>query len=266
MSTGRMQTRLHGHDPAALELRTRVNTERGSFDLGSWLRERLRVPPGARLLDVGCGTGTLLSRYAADALRTGHCVALDVSADSLRKFQQAARAGGYESLETVCSDMDTLAAPGAHPGLRDFTHIVSAYALYYSADANRLLEGLFARLHPEGHLFVAAPAPGNNREWFGLLDEAGVRIPPAILQVAAFLERTVLPFALRRFASVQTDIACNTVRFESFEQIADYWRSNIYYVPGTTPALHAATRRLGGIPFTNRKRIGLVAMHGKLEG
>jgi len=266
MSAGWVQPGVPGHDPAATELRARFNTERGSFDLGDWLHERTQVQPGARLLDVGSGTGSLLSRYAANALRTGRCVALDASADSLRVLQEAARAAGYSGLEAVCSDMDMLAVPGAYPELRDFTHIVSAYALYYSADATRLLEALCTRLHPEGRLFVAAPTPGNNREWFELLAEAGVRIPAAIRDVSFFLERTVLPFALRRFESVRVDNACNTVRFESLEEVVAYWRSNIYYVPGATRALRAAARHLGGAPFTNHKRIGLVTMHGKLEG
>lgn len=252
-------------NPAALNLRARLNHEKGSFDLAAWLRGHAHIGRGARLLDIGCGTGRLLMRYGEEALHDGRCVAIDISEASLRELRQAASLAGLAGLETACLDMDTLASPDAHTELRGFTHIVSAYALYYSLDAARLLAGLCYRLSPDGTLLVVAPAPGNNVEWFELLERAGVRLPDRILDVTSFLERTVLPFALRNFSSVQVEVATNTVRLESPEEIEAYWRSNVYFDAKASDAVRVSAAEIcrvrGGL--TNHKRIGLVTMRGR---
>lgn len=250
---------------SALDLRSRLNNERGSFDLAAWMRAHAKLERGARLLDVGCGTGQLLLRYGEAALRHGQCVAIDISPQSLAQLREAAACGGYSRLETACLDMDCLAAPEAHPEWRDFTHIVAAYALYYAADAPGLLAGLAARLHPEGTLLVVAPAPGNNAEWFALLEQAGVEIPATIRAVATFLERIVLPFALRRFTSVRVELATNTVQLTSPAEIDAYWQSNIYFDSRASAAVASCAAEIchaqGGLE--NHKRIGLVAMRGR---
>lgn len=259
------QGNRRSENSTALNVRARLNNERGSFDLGAWMREKIDVGPDTRLLDVGCGTGGLLSRYGEPALRHGSCVAIDVSPESLEELRRIAMAARYDKLETACIDMDALATDGAYPELREFTHIVSAYALYYSADAARLLHGLRARLHAGGSLWVVGPAPGNNAGWFDLLAQAGVQIPARIHAVSTFLERVVLPFALRGFASVQVDLVTNTVRFESPDEVALYWRSNIYFDATASDAVRACAvevcRKQGGV--TNHKRIGIVAMRGR---
>ncbi len=260
------QDNARSEDPTALNARSRLNNECGSFDLAAWVRKQARLEPGARLLDVGAGTGQLLLRYAGAVLRAGSCVAVDVSAASLRELQAALPASGYSNVETACFDMDLLAESQWRPELRNFTDILSAYALYYSADANRLLAGLSGRLHPDGCLIVVAPAPGNNVEWFALLERAGVRVPAKVHAVSTFLDDTVLPFARRHFAAVTAEFETNTVRLDSVDEIDAYWRSNIYFEPSKSEALHACARDLcreqGGL--VNRKRIGLVTMRGRL--
>lgn len=262
----RVQGNDRSQDPAALDARTRLNQTRGSLDLATWLYERAGIGEDARLLDVGCGTGQVMLRYGAAALRHGRCVALDVSEESLRVLRQAAKGPAYARLETACIDMDTLAQAGVHTELCGFTHIVSAYALYYSADAVRLLQGLVRRLDPAGSLLVVAPAPGNNAEWFSLLEAAGARVPDRIHAVEEFLERIVVPFALRNFESVQIELATNTVQFDSPEEVETYWRSNIYFDTTATPRVRARAEEMfkmrGG--FVNHKRFGLVAMRNRM--
>jgi SAM-dependent methyltransferase len=267
MSGGLTVHNARSEDAAALDVRSRLNNERGSFDLAAWIGEHARLGPEARLLDVGCGTGQLLLRYGETALRHGRCVAVDVSAGSLALLGEAAAHLGDVGLEIACLDMDALASPGVRPEWTGFTHIVSAYSLYYSADATRLLGGLQSRLHPEGTLLVVAPAPSNNAAWFALLERAGVEIPASIRAVSTFLERIVLPFGRRSFASVEVRLATNTVRLASADEVEAYWRSNTYFDDAATPAVRAAAEAACRAPggFVNEKHVGLVAMRGRKQ-
>ncbi|MFP6641069.1 MAG: methyltransferase domain-containing protein [Myxococcota bacterium] len=247
-------------DPDALEIRSQINLERGSFDLADWLTRVVSVGPGDRLLDVGCGTGQLLMRYGRPAMQSGCCIALDVSRRSLAELRK--RASGLSGLSTICADMDEL-ADDAHSELTGLTRIVSAYALYYSADPSRLLAGLKQRLHSKGRLVLVGPAPGNNSAWYALLRETGFRIPDQIRRVSEeFLDEVVMPFASRSFRSMRLEIAENDVHFDSPEEVEAYWRSNIYYDDSFDKALHARinARFASGGEFVNRKRIALVVM------
>jgi ubiquinone/menaquinone biosynthesis C-methylase UbiE len=247
-------------DPDALEIRSQINHQRGSFDLADWLTRVVSVGPGDRLLDVGCGTGQLLMRYGRPAMQSGSCIALDVSKRSLAELRK--RASGLAGLSTICSDMDDL-LDGAHSELTGFTRIVSAYALYYSADAPRLLADLKQRLHSNGRLVLVGPAPGNNSPWYTLLRETGFQLPDQIRHVSEeFLERAVIPFALRSFRSTRLEIAENDVHFESPEEVEAYWRSNIYYDGSFDQALHARIKARfdSDGQFVNRKRIALIVM------
>lgn len=60
-----------------------------TIDLRAWERDRLRLAPGARLLDVGCGLGEAARALAVDLGPTGEVVGLDASTVML----DAARAG-----------------------------------------------------------------------------------------------------------------------------------------------------------------------------
>jgi SAM-dependent methyltransferase len=249
-------------DAAALDARTSANDSRGTFDLPAWIARHLELGPESRLLDLGCGTGKVLARYAAGLRAPGACTAADISGDSLARLaEEAARL--RIPVATRCLDMQRLAAADAEPDLREFTHIASVYSLYYASDPAALLRALPRRLVADGTIVVVAPAPGNNAEWFGLLESAGVVVPEWIRLLGEhFLARQVVPASescFRESYAVQEESA---VRFSAAEQLEEYWRSNIYYDPvaadRVSRAIEEHFRRENAFRIT--KRIGLVRM------
>lgn len=247
---------------ASLEVRAGVNTARGTFDLGAHLASALKLAPESRLLDLGCGTGALLLTYAARLRPPGECVAVDASGESLEHLRARASARGLP-VRTVRMDMDALADPERHPELRGFTHAAAVYSLYYSADAARLLDGVAARLAAPGRMIVAAPAAGNNAEWFALLDAAGAPVPEWIRALdTRFVSEVVEPRARERFARVRSLAATNVVTFPSADELCAYWRSNIYFSPEASPRVEAAiARHFRDHPvFRVTKRVGVVRM------
>ncbi|HVM57785.1 MAG TPA: class I SAM-dependent methyltransferase [Gaiellaceae bacterium] len=114
-----------------------------------------RLPPGARVLELGCGGGVPDTRLLADRFRV---TGVDVSPEQVRRASLA-----VPSAEFVCADFTELELdPGSFEGV----------AAFYSFNhvPRDLLAPLFRRVHgwlvPSG-LFVAALGTGDTEGWVG---------------------------------------------------------------------------------------------------
>ena len=219
--------RSTSRDTAALENRIDANNRFGSANLTEWLVKRLRIKPGDRLLDIGCGTGTHLVAFTeAGARSTG----IDISPSSL---DQAAAAGAAENLRRM--DMGRL------DEIDDRFEIITAiYSLYYSADAPRVLEMAADLLSPHGRLTIFGPYSDNGAEWFEFIGQF-MALPPAVqASTTTFMFETVFRFAQERFASIECERFVNAITIPGIDELRRYWRSNIYYDEALDPAFEDA--------------------------
>ena len=114
-----------------------------------------RLPPGARVLDLGCGGGVPDTQLLADRFRV---TGVDVSPRQVRRATLA-----VPSAEFVCADFTELELePGSFEG-------VAAFYSFNHVPRN-LLAPLFRRIHgwlvPHG-LFLAALGTGDTDDWVG---------------------------------------------------------------------------------------------------
>jgi SAM-dependent methyltransferase len=130
-------------------------------------RERYRdlvlaaVPPDARVLDIGCGDGLLLTRVLADRY---HVIGVDLSLEQLRRARRT-----VPRVDLICADMTTLHFPAA-----SFDAVVAFYSLNHVPrdDMPELFEEIRRWLRPGG-LFVgsfgAGADPGSVEQgWIGV--------------------------------------------------------------------------------------------------
>lgn len=75
---------------------------------GARLVELMPIEPGARVLDVGTGTGAVLVPAGRRVGPTGHVVGIDLSAEMLRQADSAARLAGLSNFETKKMDAEEL--------------------------------------------------------------------------------------------------------------------------------------------------------------
>jgi len=126
------------------------------------LAERLAalppLPPGARVLEVGCGTGLLTRHLAAIAGDGVTILATDLSPAMVARAQ--AGLGGDPRLTFAAMDAE---APTLADG--SVALIVSSLAAQWFSDLPQALAGLARLLVPGGRMLLTLPGAGSFAEW-----------------------------------------------------------------------------------------------------
>jgi SAM-dependent methyltransferase len=102
----RRETYTHGHAPAVV----RHHAKRTAEEAAAFLLPELQ--PGMRLLDVGCGPGSI-TRGLAEIVAPGQVVGLDLSSETLDAARRDAAARGLENLRYEIGSVYGLPFPDA---------------------------------------------------------------------------------------------------------------------------------------------------------
>ncbi|HEX9034509.1 MAG TPA: methyltransferase domain-containing protein [Streptosporangiaceae bacterium] len=107
------------------------------------------LPPGAQVVDLGCGTGQLSLPLAE---RGANVLAVDVSAAMLRQLQENARERRILGVEGLAMPIERLSLPPRSADL-----IVTSYALHHLRDADKgqVVAAAYQWLRPGGVLVIA---------------------------------------------------------------------------------------------------------------
>ncbi len=123
-----------------------ADMERGHRPVGEQAIERMRVPPDARVLDVGCGSGWATRLLAGFAIN-GRVTGIDISDEMIRLAR--------DSSQTVPNvDFEIASAERLPFNDEEFTHAFSMESLYYYRDIPRALAEIHRVIKPGG-VFVA---------------------------------------------------------------------------------------------------------------
>ncbi len=112
--------------------------------------ERLHIPPGARVLDLAAGTGTLTLPLAEAVGPGGEVVSVDRSEGMQKEARRKAKEKGLDNIRFVCNDMVT-AAESMPADSFDFA--TCGWAIGY-VDPERLLKQMARALRPGGRVGI----------------------------------------------------------------------------------------------------------------
>lgn len=153
----------HRRDPSLFKAATTYNAAASHFDaepLAFWDRHGQRIVqlldlrPGARILDVGCGTGASALPAAAAVGDLGHVTGIDVAEEMLNHARAKATVQGRRNIAFENRDMRNSALPDAH-----YDVVISVFSIFFVDDMRRLLEELWQKVRPGGKLAVTTWGP-----------------------------------------------------------------------------------------------------------
>ena len=172
-------------DQAKLKAQTAYNAASDHFDdepLAFWARiggrtvEQLSLPKGAKVLDVGCGTGASAIPAAVAVGPTGHVTGIDLAERLLDRARTKSRHLGIENIAFRQADMEDL-------GYKDgsFDAVVSVFSIFFVPDMGKQVAELWRMVKPGGQLAITtwgpnAFEPGATAFWLAVKGHA----PPGL--------------------------------------------------------------------------------------
>lgn len=147
----------HGHQPSVLA----SHATRTAANSCGYLRERLR--PGLRVLDVGCGPGSITLDLAECVGPTGGVLGVDLSPEAVTAARAAAMDRGDDHTEFVVGNLLDLEDVGIAPGSFDVVH--AHQVLQHVPDPVATLRGM-ARFCGPGGIVAVRDADYGAMTWF----------------------------------------------------------------------------------------------------
>jgi ubiquinone/menaquinone biosynthesis C-methylase UbiE len=141
--------------------------------------ERLTLRPGARVLDLCCGSGASAIPAAELVGATGSVLGVDITEALVAQARRKAESLGLAQAAFQCAAVDSLSFP---PGR--FDAVVSVFGLFFIEDMSALLARAWSWLAPGGALAITSwgqdvLAPGEALFW-----EAALRENPRLDQTS----------------------------------------------------------------------------------
>jgi len=122
--------------------------------IGTRTVEGLALATGAKVLDVGCGTGASVLPAARVVGRNGFVTGVDLSARLLDRARAKAKSRGLTNIEFRVADMTSLGYPDDH-----FDAVVSVFSIFFVPDMEGLVRELWRMVRPGGKLAVTTWGP-----------------------------------------------------------------------------------------------------------
>src|SRR5262245_36765712 len=175
-------------DAARRKAEATYNAASDAFDaepLAFWDRvgartvERLALRPGARVLDVCCGTGASALHAARAVGPQGRVLGVDLAEDLIALGRAKAAAASLRQLEFRRADMTALGLPDA-----SFDAVVCVFGIFFVPDMEAQVAELWRMVRPGGQLAITTWGTDFVEPGYGAFRAAVRRVRPDL--VAAF--------------------------------------------------------------------------------
>ena len=192
-------------EPAKHKAAATYNAASDNFDdraLAFWDRygrrtiERLVLPPGSSLLDVGCGSGASALPAARRVGPTGRVIGVDLAEQLLERARLKAAAEGLAQVEFSAADMESLGF-----GDGSFDAVVSVFSIFFVPDMVNQVRELWRMVRPGGQLAITTWGPRMFEPGSAAWWKAVGTVRPDLVSAFKPWERIIAPEAVEALLS-----------------------------------------------------------------
>lgn len=184
-----------------------------------WLFDRIQLPPNARVLEIGCGSGALWQRVAARAPNGWRLTLTDFS------FGMATQARANLPalvLELASAQCDAQWLPFAN---ESFDGVLANHMLYHVPDLDRAVAEVRRILKRGGTLYAATNGETHLRELRQLI--SSVTNQPERIAERGFSLENGAGYLQKQFANVTVEEQPNDLRVTETQPLIDYILSGL---------------------------------------
>jgi len=198
-----------------------IHTRYGGRDIDQWMLDLLKLQPGLKILDVGCGAGKQCLSFHHFLNGEAKITGGDVSEDLLNQARIES-----EKLKAKIEYIH-LNFNETFPLENDQFDLASCcFAIYYAQDIPFTIKEMHRVLRPGGRLFTTGPMPTNKQVFYDIIREATDRpIPP--MPGSSRYGYAILDSIKETFSKVDVEIFENPLTFTSAEPIIAYTRASL---------------------------------------
>ncbi len=204
-----------------LQTRIDIHGKYGGRDIDAWMLDLLKLTPGSRILDIGCGSGKQCFSYHKYLEGKAEIHGGDVNMELLNQARETNAKMGNPVYFREVNFNETF------PYESDSFDLVSCcFAIYYAENMPFTIGEAHRVLKTGGRLFTTGPMPSNKQLFYDIIKEAtGKPIPP--MPGSSRYDSEILSTMRGLFSSVDVHIFENPLAFESVDPFLAYTRASL---------------------------------------
>jgi ubiquinone/menaquinone biosynthesis C-methylase UbiE len=204
-----------------LQTRIDIHGKFGGRDIDQWMLDLLKLQPGIKILDVGCGSGKQCFSFFNNLQGKVEIYGGDVSQDLLNQARENnAKIGNRIQFGELNFNHRF-----PHED-QSFDLVSCCFAIYYAEDIPFTISEMHRVLKPGGRLFTTGPMPTNKQLFYDIIREAtGKEIPP--MPGSSRYSTQIYAAVQKLFSSVEIHIFENPLTFESIDPFLAYTRASL---------------------------------------
>ena len=204
-----------------LAVRIDIHSKYGARDIDRWMLDLIKLQPGGRILDVGCGSGKQCFSYWDELNGKAEITGGDVSEELLAQARsENARRGTNIQFDHLNFNQPFNYADNT------FDFVSCCFAIYYAENIPQTINEMHRVTTPGGRLFTTGPMPQNKQLFYDIIKEAtGKPIP--LMPGSSRYSTEILSTVQSLYANVELHIFENPLVFESIGPYMAYTRASM---------------------------------------
>lgn len=193
----------------------------GQKNIDDWMLDVLRLKPGMKILDIGCGAGKQCFSYYTKLNGQAEITGTDVSIELLDQAKQENKKYGNE-VKFIPLDFNQPFEIAEN----SFDLESCCFAIYYAQNIPFTIQQMHKVLKPGGRLFTTGPMPQNKSVFYDIIREATQKeIPP--MPGSSRYSFEILETIEKYFSQTEVHIFENPLTFTDANPFIEYTRASL---------------------------------------